>query len=143
MQKLFTLFLTLVITTALVFTVCGNNAEAKDKVYKIKFGTWYPVEGHLMSDVVKEFINNLEERSNGRIKIQYFPAGQMGGLKELMDVTQKGALDMTGVVPQIVSGKLPLNTFITLPTWQTAVEGSEIYERTFAEVPALAEEFAK
>lgn len=143
MQRLFSLVLTLVLSTALVLAVSGTATFAKDKVYTIKFGTWYPVEGHLMSGVMKEFINNLEERSNGRIKVQYFPAGQMGGLKELMDVTQKGALDMTGVVPQIVSGKLPLNTFITLPTWQTAVEGSEIYERTFAEVPALAEEFAK
>lgn len=144
MQRLFSLLLTLVISTTLVLTVCGSEATAKQNhVFKLRLATWYPAEHHLMSGLMKQYIKNLEERSNGRLKIEYYPAGQLANLKQTLEACSTGAVDITGVVPQIMSGQLPLNTFITLPFWTTAVEGTEIYQKTYEAVPQLSQEFAR
>ena len=42
----------------------------------------------------EEFIPNIEEKSNGRLIIDYYPAGQIAGAKELPDAVTTGRADM-------------------------------------------------
>ncbi|MGG5357501.1 MULTISPECIES: TRAP transporter substrate-binding protein [unclassified Enterococcus] len=48
-------------------------------------------------DAMKEFGRLVEEKTNGTVKIQYFPDGQLGGERELIELTQSGAVDFTKV----------------------------------------------
>lgn len=51
-------------------------------------------EGDVQTRFATEVAELVEERSNGRIEIQLFPASQLGGVAELVDGIRSGAIDM-------------------------------------------------
>lgn len=52
-------------------------------------------ETHPFHDASVRFAKAVEEKSDGQIKIDVFPARQMGDVKELMEGVQMGTVDMT------------------------------------------------
>ncbi|MHC9237439.1 TRAP transporter substrate-binding protein [Pseudooceanicola sp. 502str34] len=52
-------------------------------------------ESHPLHDAAVRFAREVDERSDGSIKIDIFPARQMGDVKELMEGVQLGTVDMT------------------------------------------------
>ena len=72
-------------------------------------------ESHPFHDAAVRFSSAVDEKSNGSIKINIFPARQMGGVKELMEGVQLGTVDMTvnsssaltNLVPAIDAFQLP------------------------------------
>ena len=72
--------------------------------------------GHVIHDVVtKPFIDEVEKESNGKIKFQHFPGGQLGKAKDLLSLTQSGVVDVGYVVPAYQSDKMPLTAAMELP----------------------------
>lgn len=79
---LFTLF---VVT---VLTAFGQAAEAP-KVYIVKMANNTPPE-QIRTVTMKWFADELEKRSGGRFKVQYFPGGQLGSEQEEFQSTVAG-----------------------------------------------------
>ncbi|MDV4145380.1 MULTISPECIES: TRAP transporter substrate-binding protein [Shimia] len=52
-------------------------------------------ESHPLHDAAARFADAVDKRSNGDMKIDIFPARQMGDVKELMEGVQLGTVDMT------------------------------------------------
>lgn len=52
-------------------------------------------ESHPFHDAADRFAKAVDEKSGGEMKIDIFPARQMGGVKELMEGVQLGTIDMT------------------------------------------------
>lgn len=50
---------------------------------------------HPFHDAAERFAKAVDEKSDGEIKIDIYPARQMGDVKELMEGVQMGTLDMT------------------------------------------------
>ena len=48
-------------------------------------------------DAMNEFGRLVKEKTDGSVQIQYFPDGQLGGERELIELTQSGAVDFTKV----------------------------------------------
>ena len=46
---------------------------------------------------MNEFGRLVKEKTDGSVQIQYFPDGQLGGERELIELTQSGAVDFTKV----------------------------------------------
>ena len=99
--------------------------------------------GHPGYKTAKYFIERLGEISKGTIKVEYFPAQQLGKLKDMLKLASEGLADMTYVPPSYFAGQLPLNTVVILPRWTTATEGTKIYNRLIEKCPELTEEFLK
>lgn len=53
--------------------------------------------GYPTVDAVVEMGKKLEKATNGRIKVQMFPGGQLGGEKEMIEQAQVGALQMARI----------------------------------------------
>src|SRR6056297_2703651 len=47
----------------------------------------------------KRFADKVSERTDGRIKIEIFPSGQLGGNADVLKSLQMGAIDITRVKP--------------------------------------------
>lgn len=65
----------------------GTNAEKPS--YTFKYAELNP-DGHIMAESGKQFANLVSEKSKGRIKIEVFPAGQLGDEKTMYQTLQMG-----------------------------------------------------
>jgi TRAP-type transport system periplasmic protein len=65
-----------------------------NKTYTIKFGH-HLAEDHSLSKQVVEFKRLVEEKTNGHVKVEVYPAGQLGQQKDLLEGLRMGTVDMT------------------------------------------------
>lgn len=72
----------------------GGHAVAQSDSYTIKFGNVISV-GDTQNQGYALFAELVEERSDGRIKVQVYPDSQLGGEREMIEATQFGDIEMT------------------------------------------------
>ena len=94
---------------ALAWTT-GAAAQAP---MEIKIADSFP-KGHVIYDtVVNVMIPALEE--GGKIKVQYFPANQLGAMKDVIEGVRGGVADIAYVAPGVVAGRMPVTNVVSLP----------------------------
>lgn len=57
----------------------------------------YAENSQPVKDALHFLGQQVEEKTGGDIKVQYFPDGQLGGERELVELTQVGVVDITKV----------------------------------------------
>ena len=134
------LLLTVLLT--LVLALPGVSAAQDAKAYKLKMADSFPV-GHPGHKQGLAFVDLVKKMSKGRIEIEYYPAEQLGKMKDLLKLCQGGLTDITYVAPSFYAGQLPLNTVMVLPFYTTADEGARIYQSLLADSKELRAEFAR
>jgi TRAP-type transport system periplasmic protein len=87
-QKLMVLFLALVFVLATV-----SGAAAQGQKIMIKFGHVGEVT-HPYEEAGKKFKELVEKRTNGRVEVNTFPAGQLGNERVMLEGVQLGTLEM-------------------------------------------------
>jgi C4-dicarboxylate-binding protein DctP len=115
MKKKFGWFLTLLLAFTMILAGCGSSESTNsdsggdsggnEEEYVIKFA-------HVVSastakgKAADKFAELLEERTDGRIKVEVFPDSQLGADREITEQMQSGAIQMnapfTGVLPSFV-----------------------------------------
>lgn len=78
------------------FTLTGfvTSAQAQEKEVKLKAGIGSSLTGSSHGLGIAKFKELIEKETNGRIKMQIFPDGQMGNDQSMMDSLKMGTLDM-------------------------------------------------
>lgn len=112
-----------IITVMLLVTACGGtkptstntstNTE-KAKVVTLKLGHMSP-ETSPYNVLAKKFIELVEQRTNGSVKIELFPAGQLGKDKELLEAMQSGTLDLGVITTSPMVNFVPEMGVLDLP----------------------------
>ncbi|RKL65406.1 hypothetical protein CR203_20885 [Salipaludibacillus neizhouensis] len=74
---------------------CSTRTGAEQDTQVLRFG--YASNSQPVIDAMKEFGRLVEEKTDGEVVVDYFPDGQLGGERELIELTQTGAIDMTKV----------------------------------------------
>lgn len=83
----------LALAASLTLSVCSAGiTQAQDFVMKIGHVGAIDGDDHVGALFIKSY---LETRSQGRIKVDIFPGGQLGGFRELVEQVQLGTLEMT------------------------------------------------
>ncbi|HEX8012278.1 MAG TPA: TRAP transporter substrate-binding protein [Casimicrobiaceae bacterium] len=106
----------------LMYTAAGAGATAlgmplsalaqRAKVFR--FGHMLPVDT-LYNQAIQMFADEAGKLSSGRVKIEIYPASQLGTIPEMLSATQVGSLTLTMAVPAWYSNFMkPLDAF-TLP----------------------------
>ncbi len=91
----------------------GSNTSAGTGVVKIKIADTYPptaVNYKIMKEI---FIPTIEK--NGKIKVEYFPGGEVARAEDMLDLVQDGTVDIAYVSPGFIAGALPLSSVASLP----------------------------
>jgi tripartite ATP-independent transporter DctP family solute receptor len=70
----------------------GQSEGATQEVITLKFGSIAPPQA-LQSQAIERFIQLVEEKTDGRIKIDYFPGEQLGPADQQIDYVSSGAQD--------------------------------------------------
>jgi tripartite ATP-independent transporter DctP family solute receptor len=91
-----------------------GEAESPYPVMKMVVAHQAPVDDprHLGSMEIKRVI---EEESGGRITVDVFPAGQIGGGREMVEAAQGGAVQIVVIPPAYMGGFQPLYTLLDIP----------------------------
>lgn len=92
------------------------------EVYTLRLADQFPLT-HVASIVtVQPFIQKLEERSNGRIKIEHFPAQQLAKAGGMLEAARTGVADIAVQVAGQASDRIPLSTVVELPSIGADIE---------------------
>ncbi|MCJ7683980.1 MAG: TRAP transporter substrate-binding protein [Desulfobacteraceae bacterium] len=91
-----------------------TSAPAADPVYKLKFGTFFP-PNHPHSLLYKEWCKEVEKRTDGRVKVAFFPAGTLVSANQTYNGVVKGIVDIGLSIMSYTPGRMPLSEVIVLP----------------------------
>lgn len=101
--KLSLILVLIVVLAAFVFTA---SAQEKTEVYN-----WKMVSGEVadmpMTVYAERFAELVEERSDGRIKIEVIPFGSLGGERDLLELVQMGQIELGSLDASWVGGFIP------------------------------------
>lgn len=136
------MFVIAIITAATVLLIAPAAVRAGEEPIILKMADSFPI-GHPGHKLALGYIEQVEKMVPGKVKIQHYPAQQLGKMKDLLKLCQGGITDIAYIAPSFFSGQLPLNTVMVLPFWTTAMEGTEIYQTLLKESPELRNELLK
>lgn len=110
-----------------VLAACGGSDESKDaeatngkaedtsaKTYVIKAGH-AASEEHFAQDTFEKFKELVEEKSDGQIKVEIYPNGQVGGEREMVEALQLGNLTLAAPSSSVVTAFSPSMYLWDLP----------------------------
>lgn len=95
--------------TALALILAAGAAQAET----LRFG--YAQNATPTVEAMKEFARLLEEKTQGELTVQFFPDGQLGGEREMVEMLQGGALDLTKVSGGLLESFAPVYGVFPLP----------------------------
>lgn len=81
---------------------CGQSAKAADDQVVLRYA--YASNSQPVIDSMLEFGRLVEEKTDGEVRVEYFPDGQLGSETELIELTQTGGIDFTKVSGSALEG---------------------------------------
>ena len=89
---------------------CKQNKKTKVLRLAHTLSTTHPV--HRAMEVLGE---KLKEKSAGKLQIQLYPSGQLGGERECLELLQIGSLDITKVSAAVLENFIPEYKIFSIP----------------------------
>src|SRR3989304_9189325 len=122
------------ICTALLFsTATVDRAYAAEKVINLKIANFFPPPSK-QSKITQEFGEELERRSEGRIKVQYFAGGSLLTGPAMFKGIETGIADVGYSHVYYTPGRMPVSEGLGLPVgtptgWVGGPAGNDFYEK--------------
>jgi len=99
--------------------------EAANAQVTLRVADSFPIGHYIAESQTKPWMEKVKELSGGKVTFQYFPAEQLGKVKDLLSLTQTGVVDIGYVAPSFVGDKLPLAAVAELPeAFSTSCQGT-------------------
>ncbi|WP_410216587.1 TRAP transporter substrate-binding protein [Paracoccus sp. (in: a-proteobacteria)] len=95
--------------TALALILASGAAQAET----LRFG--YAQNATPTVEAMQKFAELVEEKTGGAVTVQFFPDGQLGGEREMVEMVQGGALDMTKVSGGLLESFAPVYGVFPMP----------------------------
>ena len=87
----------------------GKNSNKK--VLKYAYGS----NSEVVKQSMAEFGRLLEEKTNGKLTVEYYPDGQLGAEREFIEMVQTGVIDFTKVAGAALESFAELYSIFGLP----------------------------
>lgn len=107
------LILVFIISISTVLAGCSQTASTSD-VLEINYGHGFMPDSPQDKSAVK-FKEEVEEKSNGKIKVNIFPSSQLGSAREMFEGLQLGTQEIALVPTARISGFAPELQLFDLP----------------------------
>ena len=104
----------LLLAAILAMTGSVSVASAAQSPITLRFAADEPT-GSVEDQGNLAFIKEVEERSNGRIKVEYFPGAQLGSDKQCLPSLLAGALDISFIAAGNLAELTPAMNCTDLP----------------------------
>lgn len=97
---------------AAVAMVSGSKAFAQTVELKLSH---YVPPSHTIHQELLRWADEMDKKSNGRLKISIFPAGQMGPMTRQYDLVRTGVADIAYFLHGATPGRFPMTELAQLP----------------------------
>jgi TRAP-type C4-dicarboxylate transport system substrate-binding protein len=106
---------------AVLFLIGAMSAQvqAQDKVIKLKYTNFFP-PAHPISKLTEAWCKEVEKRTNGRIKISYFPGNTLCPPTQAYDSVVKGIADIGQTLAAYAAGRFLLTEVLAQPLGYTS-----------------------
>ncbi|MFH0725105.1 MAG: TRAP transporter substrate-binding protein [Pseudomonadota bacterium] len=111
--------LIVVFVVSSVFMLSGHVGAAEEAVVKLRYSNFFPPTDPI-GKLGDEFCKEIEKRTNGRVKITYFPGNTLTPPQQTYDSVQKGIADMGQSLLAYTAGRFPLTDVIDYPLGYTS-----------------------
>lgn len=123
----------LVVGAALALAAWTNPAAAADEVV-LKLHHFLPAGSVAQKQFFEPWGKALAEQSKGRIKVEIYPAMQLGGKPpQLYDQVRDGIADIVWTLPGYTAGRFPISEVFELPFMPSTAEVTTQALHEFAE----------
>jgi TRAP-type C4-dicarboxylate transport system substrate-binding protein len=123
---------------AVIATSTALSSTAIAQEITLKYATAAPAAHYLEAQGGKKFIDRIVELTNGKVKIEYYPAGQLGKADKMGDLAESGVTDIAAIGSAYVTNTMPLAGLFELPgVYLNACGISEVYNKLKQEGTAL------
>ncbi len=125
---------------AVLLSYCVQPPVEEEQII-LKFAGNLPVEHHVTKNM-EYFAQLIENKTNGKVKVEVYPAGQLYSDKDLIRAVPSGAVDMAEITISQWSGKSPLFMFTDLTIYKSRDHWDRVMDNeTVKEI--LSKEFEK
>lgn len=101
-------------------------SQVQAQTFTFNYATFFPAT-HGQAQLAVEWGNEIEKRTNGRVKFTHFPGGALVGGAEIYDGIIRGITDVGMSVCAYTTGRFPATEAIDLPLgWPSGVAASRI-----------------
>ena len=94
--------------------IAAPNVARSQTVFNLKLGHFIAPQ-HIFSVYLQKWVDELKEKSGGRLNITIFPANTMGPTPNYFDYARTGVADITWYLTGATPGRFPLTEIIQLP----------------------------
>jgi tripartite ATP-independent transporter DctP family solute receptor len=98
------IFAVALLSITVLISPCWNSVFAKEVT--LKFGHLMP-ESYWLGQGIIKFAEQVDKKTNGTLKINIFPAGQLGGERSMLEQIQTGTLHMGLISSSITETFVP------------------------------------
>lgn len=100
-------------TTAAAFAFGAANAVLADTTWRLSH--WVPASNPVQTLGLEPWAKSIEEGTEGRLKIEIYPAQQLGGAPDHYDMVRDGVAQIGWVGPGYEPGRFPIHELPELP----------------------------
>lgn len=95
---------------------CNNEKSIKtNKDNQITLNFAYASNSQPVIDAMKKFGTLVSKKTDGEVKVNYYPDGQLGGERKLLELTQGGVIDITKVSGSTLEGFSDTYSIFSVP----------------------------
>ncbi|OPY76303.1 MAG: Lactate-binding periplasmic protein precursor [Syntrophorhabdus sp. PtaU1.Bin153] len=113
MKKICAVTSIIAIATVVLFAT-SYPVYSKEKVIRLRYSNFHPPV-HAIGKLSEEWCREVEKRTNGRVKIQYYPGSTLTPPMQTYDSVAKGIADIGESLVAYAPGRLPLSEVLMLP----------------------------
>jgi TRAP-type C4-dicarboxylate transport system substrate-binding protein len=119
----------------------GLSGLAQAQDYTLRLAHYLPPTHNQAANVIPDWVQRIEDQSDGRIAIEVFPAGQLLGIADIYDGVDAGVADIGWGLPAIQPGRFPMLSLMELPFQFDSAEQASRIAMTLLEEGVLDDEF--
>ena len=139
---------TLVLAAAVSAFICcilfTGITDASAKTINLKFATGFSPKHTMQVKVFEPWAQNVNEMTNGQVKVTFFPGGALGKMPDHYDLAEKGIADISYTLQDYTPGRFPLTSVFELPFMITsATRTSEAMWKVYEKFPEFQKEYRK
>lgn len=139
-KKSFSLFFIILIALMVIMST-PNFVTAQTKPIELKLAHAWATTHHVHV-ILAQWVKEVEQATNGRIKITIYPGGTLSTPVQLYDNVRTGVVDLAWFLQGYTPGKFPLTSVIELPFMATsAKQGSQAICELYETTPELQAEY--
>ncbi len=135
-------------TDAKASETASNNATAENaETIVLRFSHFLPAPSFINKEVFEPWAKQVEEKSNGRLKIEIYPGATLTKTAHTYEATAKGAVDIGLQLHGAVNGRFPLVEIAELPGLTTTASQTScmlqkllddgVYDKEYADTHVL------